>query len=85
MTDALCLIGERANHATTSRHLLAAVVLATLTACAGGGADTEVNPATGSPTVSTYTGPASRNGRRAIVQDQSLRQHPQQQSLWCLS
>ncbi len=29
-----------------------------LTACAGGGGDTEINPATGTRTVATYTGPA---------------------------
>jgi hypothetical protein len=37
--------------------LIAAAVCA-LSACAGGGADTEINPATGAPNVSNYNGPA---------------------------
>jgi hypothetical protein len=40
------------------RHAAAAILISTLTACAGGGADTEINPATGTTTVASYTGPA---------------------------
>jgi hypothetical protein len=40
------------------RHAVATVAIVSLTACAGGGADTEINPATGAVTISTYTGPA---------------------------
>ena len=37
---------------------LAACGLLALAGCAGGGADTEINPATGAPNVSNYSGPA---------------------------
>lgn len=37
---------------------LAASVMLALAGCAGGGPDTEINPATGQPNVSSYTGPA---------------------------
>jgi hypothetical protein len=37
---------------------LAAAGLLALAGCAGGGADTEINPATGTPNVSNYNGPA---------------------------
>jgi len=40
------------------RVVYGALTLLVLAGCAGGGADTEINPASGSPTVSTYTGPA---------------------------
>jgi len=46
---------------TRIRVALAITVLATLSACSGGGAPTEVNPVTTPPPVADYTGPAPAN------------------------
>ena len=51
------MIIDRASTWTSARTALAAAAMMTLAACAGGGADTEINPATGQPGASTYTGP----------------------------
>jgi hypothetical protein len=49
---------DRRSYSVQWRHAATTALIATLTACAGGGADTEVNSAVGTTTVSTYTGPA---------------------------
>ena len=46
---------------THIRAATALAVLATLAACSGGGAPTEVNPVTTPPPVADYTGPAPAN------------------------
>jgi len=58
MTNTLRYFARCSRSSTPWRYAATAAVVATLAACAGGGADTEINPATGTPTVSTYTGPA---------------------------